>query len=115
MGTVELASLIDRTRGVRVSEEVESYLVRLVRTTREHAAVTLGGSPRASVALHRASQAGRSSMGVPTPCPRTSDTLRRAVLAHRLMLDVDRQMRGMTAERALDEVIEGVAAPPLTT
>ena len=115
MGAPELASLIDRTRAVRVSEEVESYVVRLVRATREHAAVTLGGSPRASVALHRASQAWALLDGRAYVLPEDVRHLAPAVLAHRLMLDVDRQMRGMTAERALDEVIEGVAAPPLTT
>ena len=40
-----------------VSEEVEGYLVRLVRATREHADLQLGASPRASVALYRAAQA----------------------------------------------------------
>ena len=52
-----LPAIRDATRGVTVSDEVEGYLVRLVRATREHADLQLGASPRASVALYRAAQA----------------------------------------------------------
>jgi MoxR-like ATPase len=46
-----LHELRDATRHVTVSDEVEGYLVRIVRATREHADLQLGASPRASVAL----------------------------------------------------------------
>src|ERR671918_338891 len=44
-----LPELRDATRRVTVSEEVEGYLVRIVRATREHPDLRLGASPRASV------------------------------------------------------------------
>ena len=54
-----LPELRDATRRVTVSDEVEGYLVRIVRATREHPDLQLGASPRASVALYRAAQARR--------------------------------------------------------
>ena len=52
-------ALRESVRQVRVADEVEAYLVSLVRATREHADIRLGASPRSSVALYRASQVGR--------------------------------------------------------
>ncbi len=57
MDPAELPAIRDAARAVTVSDEVEGYLVRLVRATREHADLQLGASPRASVALYRAAQA----------------------------------------------------------
>ncbi len=52
-----LLAVRDRVRTVRVADEVEGYLVALVRATREHPDIDLGASPRATVALYRAAQA----------------------------------------------------------
>ncbi len=52
-----LLALRDEVRGVRVADEVEAYLVALVRATRSHPDLQLGASPRATVALYRAAQA----------------------------------------------------------
>ena len=52
-----LLDVRDRVRTVRVADEVEAYLVALVRATREHPDIELGASPRATVALYRAAQA----------------------------------------------------------
>src|SRR3954470_21723149 len=46
-----------RVRTVLVADEVEAYLVDIVRATRDHRDLSLGGSPRATVALYRAAQA----------------------------------------------------------
>src|SRR6187399_1095099 len=52
-----LASVSASVRSVLVSDDVEGYLLSLVRATREHSDVRLGASPRSAVALYRASQA----------------------------------------------------------
>ena len=53
----EIAELGRICRRVFVSDAVEAYLVDIVRATREQAETTLGASPRATLALFRASQA----------------------------------------------------------
>ena len=52
-----LLALRDEVRRVHVSDEVEAYVVALVRATREHDDIQLGASPRATVALYRVAQA----------------------------------------------------------
>src|SRR5690606_2663300 len=60
-GAVLDASALDELRAapdaVRVAPEVRAYIAAIVRSTRDDAAFTLGGSPRASVALFRLTRA----------------------------------------------------------
>ena len=51
-----LLAMRETVRQINVADEVQEYVVRLVRTTRERKEVRIGGSPRASVALYRAAQ-----------------------------------------------------------
>ncbi|HEX7195412.1 MAG TPA: MoxR family ATPase, partial [Candidatus Limnocylindria bacterium] len=110
----DLPPIRDATRQVTVSDEVESYLVRIVRATRAHADLQLGASPRASVALYRASQALALIEGRDFVLPDDVAALAAPVLTHRLLVDVDRELRGATAgdvvAAVLAEVPVGVGA-----
>ena len=106
-----LASLRVAVSEVHVSEAVEGYVVDLVRATRDHRDLRLGGSPRASVALYRASQAWAALDGRGFVLPDDVVALARPVLAHRLRLDVDRQLRGASIDAVLADVLGGVPAP----
>jgi MoxR-like ATPase len=100
-----LPSLREATRGVTVSDEVEAYVVRLVRATREHPDLQLGASPRASVALYRAAQAAAYLAGRDFVLPDDVAELVVPVLTHRLVVDVDRELRGATPADALAEIV----------
>ena len=109
MEPAELPAIRDAARGVTVSEEVEGYLVRIVRATREHADLQLGASPRASVALYRAAQALALIDGRDFVLPDDVSALAGAVLTHRLVVDVDRELRGATAGDVISEVLEAAS------
>jgi MoxR-like ATPase len=104
----DLPSLRDATRRVTVSDEVEQYLVRIVRATRDHPDLQLGASPRASVSLYRAAQARALLEGRDFVLPDDVAALAGPVLEHRLVVDVDRELRGATAGAAMAEVLERV-------
>jgi MoxR-like ATPase len=108
-----MGSVIDEVRGVHVSQDVEAYLVSLVRATRDHASISLGGSPRASVALHRASQAAAWLSGRAFVLPDDVREVFVPVVAHRLALDVDRQLRGEQADGILAQVLAATPVPPI--
>jgi MoxR-like ATPase len=103
-----LPAMRDAVRAVTVSDEVEGYLVRLVRATRDHPDLQLGASPRASVALYRAAQAAAYLAGRDFVLPDEVAELCGPVLGHRLVVDVDRELRGATAAGALAEILERV-------
>ena len=103
-----LPDLRDATCRVTVSDEVESYLVRIVRATREHADLQLGASPRASVALYRAAQALALLDGRDFVLPDDVAEVAAPVLTHRLMVDLDRELRGAAAPDVMAEILSRV-------
>lgn len=109
----ELGSLIAAAARVVVGEDVERYIVAVVRATRDHPDVRLGASPRASVALYRAAQAAALLVGRDFVTPDDVRSVAPSVLAHRILVDVDRELRGATAEQVVGEVLERTPAPPL--
>jgi MoxR-like ATPase len=107
----DLLGLREAARTARVGDEVGRYIVALVRRTREHEDLRLGASPRASVALYRASQAWALLAGRDFVMPDDVVAVAPAVLAHRILLDVDRELRGATARGVVDEVLAEVPVP----
>jgi MoxR-like ATPase len=104
-------ALREAARTVHVSDDVERYVVALVRATRQHDDVRLGASPRSSVALYRAAQAWALLDGRDFVLPDDVRTIAHAVLDHRLLLDVDRELRGATVEGVVDSVLQTVPVP----
>jgi MoxR-like ATPase len=107
----ELLTLQHAVKQVRVSEPVETYLLDLVRATREQSFIELGASPRATLALEHASQALAAIQGRSFVRPDEVKRLAPVVLAHRLILTAQARLRGRAAEQLLAELIEGVPVP----
>src|SRR4051812_32409995 len=103
-----LIELRDAARTVAVSDRVRGYLVSLVRATRAHPDLRLGASPRTSGALYRAAQAWVLLDGRSFTLPDDVVAVAPAVLTHRLLLDVDRQLRGASADHVVEEVLTTV-------
>jgi MoxR-like ATPase len=108
-----LLELRDEVRRVRVAEEVETYAVALVRATRMHPDLQLGASPRAAVALYRAAQATAFLEGRRFVLPDDVQAIARPVLAHRLVVDLDRSLRGASVDGALSAIFGTVPVPPI--
>jgi len=106
-----LARLRDAVRGVRVQPSLVHYITALVRSTREAPALTLGASPRASVALLKLAQAAALLDGRDYVIPDDAKTLATAVLRHRVIVAPELELEGVTADAALHSVIERVEAP----
>ena len=104
----ELRSAVD---GVKVAPEVRAYIASIVRATREDAGFTLGGSPRASVALFRASRAAALLAGRAFVTPDDVKDLAPAVLRHRVILAPELEVEGRSADEVLAGVLSRVAAP----
>ncbi len=81
----EVAEIQQQCATVRVESSVQQYLLALVRATREHPDITLGVSPRGTVALQRAAQAWAFLSDRDYVLPDDIKTLAPHVLAHRLI------------------------------
>ena len=106
-----ILGLRDHVRTIVISPAVEAYIVDLVRATRLRSDVRLGGSPRASVALYRATQASAFLAGRDFALPDDVKALAPAVLSHRLILSTEARLRGHSAEAVVDAVLDTVPVP----
>ena len=103
---------------VSVSSPVEKYLVDLVVATRHPESlspalaswITIGSSPRASIALHRAARAEAWYRERDHVLPEDVRTVAPAVLRHRLMLSYDALADGVDSDQVVKELLALVAA-----
>ena len=102
----ELAALQPRIWDVHMDETLQDYLVRLVGATRGHADLSLGASPRASLALYRTAQALAAVRGRDYVVPEDLKTLAPAALPHRLILRPEAELRGRTARGVISDLLE---------
>jgi MoxR-like ATPase len=107
----QLPDLSAACRQVYVSEAVEGYLVALVRTTREMPEISLGASPRATIALLRGSQALAALEGRSYVLPDDVKRLARPILGHRLILSSEGRLRGQTEARVVGDLLDRVPVP----
>jgi MoxR-like ATPase len=108
-----LLALREAVRVTLVAPDVEAYIVALTRATRTHADLQLGASPRASVGLYRSSQASAALAGRAFVTPDDVKSVAVPVLAHRLIVDLDRSLRGVTGVAVLTELLDSVPVPPV--
>ena len=106
-----VAAAVGGIRDVHVAPSVERYMVALCRATREHEEVELGASPRASLALLRASRAQAVLGGRDYVVPDDVKALARHVLPHRLILRPEAQLAGRDPIAVVGDVVDGVPAP----
>ncbi len=109
--TDELVAAIGTVRTVYVSPDVRHYVTTIIRSTREHPAISLGASPRGSLALFRSAQAMAAVRGRRAVVPDDVKALAVSALAHRLMLAPEARLRGRNAAGILAEILEEVPVP----
>jgi len=103
---------------ISVSSPVEKYLVDLVMATRHPESlsptlanwISIGSSPRASIALHRAARAEAWYRDRDHVLPEDVRQVAPAVLCHRLMLSYDALADGVDSDQVIEELLGLVAA-----
>jgi MoxR-like ATPase len=88
-----------------------AYVTAIVRATREAPVLTLGASPRGSVALLKMAQASALLDGREYVIPDDVKSLAAAVLRHRIAVAPELELEGVTADTALQGIIEKIEAP----
>lgn len=104
-----LLPLIEEVKQVTFSEEVLSYLLQVVRRTREDSEISMGASPRGSIALYRASQVCAGLKGRTYVMPEDVKKMAPYVLNHRI---VSEDAFGVdTAMKKIRDILEQVPVP----
>jgi MoxR-like ATPase len=96
---------------IHVDDDVESYMVALVRATRDLTKIEVGASPRGSLALLHLARANALLHGRDYAVPDDVKAVAIPALAHRLILKAGTWLAGVKAEKVVEEVMSRVTAP----
>jgi MoxR-like ATPase len=102
----ELSALQARVWDVHVDDTLQDYLVRLVGATRVHPDLSLGASPRASLALFKTAQALAAVRGRDHVLPDDLKALAPVTVPHRLILRPEAELRGRSARAVVADILE---------
>jgi len=110
---VELIACQKAIREIHVDEKVRRYILEIVHASRSDEHVALGGSPRASIALFRTSQAMAALRGRNYVMPDDVKRVVGPVLCHRIILKPESRLRKVTPEHVVNELVAEIAVPIL--
>ena len=107
----ELAPLRRSLEQITAREELVAYLVDVIRRTRTHESVLVGGGPRATQALLLASRAYAAISGRDFVTPDDVHTVALPVLGHRLILRPEFEIEGVSVAEVIQKVLEEIPVP----
>lgn len=106
----DIEQLKTSVSNTNISDDVENYILALVRSTREHASIELGVSPRGTLALIRASQGKAFLNGRTYVTPDDVKAVAPYVLGHRLLLSIEGALT-KTPESIVEEILTTLPVP----
>ncbi|EOV0102973.1 TPA: MoxR family ATPase [Vibrio vulnificus] len=114
----EIFSARQEVLNIQMAESLEHYLVRLVMATRQPSHynaelaewISMGVSPRATIALDRCARAYAWLDGRDYVTPGDIQTMAYPVLRHRLLLSYQAQAEGISVNQVIDKLISLVGS-----
>ncbi|MEF2964853.1 MoxR family ATPase [Paenibacillus sp. M1] len=107
----QIAAVQREIREVHISESLTDYLLEIVRRTRNHEAVLLGASPRASLAFLAAAKAFAFLHERDYVLPDDLKILAPYVLGHRMLLRPESRLDSLNSQRVLEQILRQVQVP----
>ena len=107
----DILTLRKQVEAVFVSEPVRRYILKIVDATRNNDALSLGASPRGSIALYKAAKAIAFLSGRDFVLPDDVRSMAETVLAHRLILSPKGRSQTGDSRAVVKQVLESVPVP----
>lgn len=104
----EILSIQRMLDQVFCSDELKGYIIDLIRHSRKHPDLLLGGSPRAAISLMKAARGHALLQGRTFVTHADIQAIAQAVLAHRLIMKAESEMDGKLVQMVIQQVIESV-------
>jgi MoxR-like ATPase len=111
LSATELRQCQELIEKIHIKDEIIHYIAKLIDNTRNNGDLMLGASPRASLAIMRASKAVAAMNGRDFVTPDDVKFVAYPVLNHRIILTAEREMEGIEAEDIIREIAEGIEVP----
>lgn len=107
----EIADFQRLIKSIYVHDEILVYIAHLISKTRNNPNLTLGASPRASIAILESAKASAALNGRDFVTPEDIKKVVFAVLGHRVMLTPEKEMEGFTTDYIIDQIIASIEIP----
>ncbi|MFC6769181.1 AAA family ATPase [Natrinema soli] len=111
---IDPQALVDARRtvqAVHIAPPVKEYVLDLVAATREHADVSHGASPRATLAFLNGAKARAAINGREYAIPDDIKSMAVPVLRHRLVLSTDADLSDIDSADVVAEIVETIEPP----
>ncbi len=96
---------------IHMNEYIIEYIINIINETRENVQIELGCSPRASMALMKASQAHAAINGRDYVIPEDVKEMAMGVLSHRIILKNDLGVGKSGVEAIIEQIINSIEVP----
>ncbi len=96
---------------VSIEGNLLKYIADIVVNTRTNSLLYLGASPRATIAILKASKAFAALSGRDFVTPEDIKKAAIPVLQHRVIVTPEREMEGLTSKQIIDQIIEAIEIP----
>jgi MoxR-like ATPase len=100
-----------QVKSLTVQESLFSYIVQIVRRTRDWPSLSLGASPRAAVSLMAVSKALAAMDGRDYVIPDDVKAAAPPVLRHRIIVRPEADLEGITPDQVIADVLRAVEVP----
>jgi len=111
LSAIRIQELRTQVRGLHVEEKLIHFITSIVGGTRNHKAIYLGASPRASIGILNGSKALAAMRGRDFVTPDDIVYIAPAVLRHRLVLTPEKEMEGASTDEVINEIIQSIEIP----
>jgi MoxR-like ATPase len=107
----EVIGIMESLEEVFIHGDLENYIVRIVAATREHSGVSVGASPRASLAIMKLSRAIAAMSGRGYIVPDDVKLCAGPALCHRIVLSPDLWLREGATGEIVNSIIRSIPVP----
>lgn len=111
MTTDDICTLIEEVKNVKAVTAVKQYLVQITEATRRSEHISLGASPRGSIALYKCAKAYAFIQGRGFITPDDIKAVSIPVLTHRITLSAIGKSTFKTKEEAIEKIVSSVSVP----
>ena len=107
----EIAKYQKLIHDVQIEDNIVKYVTQVIQKTRNHPALYLGASPRASINTLISSKAYAAMQGRDYVIPEDVKAMLLPVLNHRIVLTPEKELEGATEEKTIMDIINSVEVP----
>jgi MoxR-like ATPase len=111
LSTVQILEYRNIISQVFIDVKLIEFIAKIVNETRNNASLFLGASPRASLAILKASKANAAIKGRDFVTPEDVLQMATPVMRHRIILTPEKEMEGITPDQLIQNIIANIEVP----